>query len=71
MSLGEEFQSSKPNLISSELFFNLYDLINCGIYSQYSIKRLKLLLNCDRFDVKSSIYDQDVINLVTIGSLKH
>ena len=71
MSLGEDFQSSKPNLKSLDLFFNLYDLSNCMIYDQYTLKRLQLLLNCDRFDVKSSIYDQDVIDLVTIGSLKH
>ena len=71
MSLGKEYQSSKPNLEPLVLFFNLFDLNNWRIYNQYKVKRFKSLLNCDRFDVNSSIYDKNVINLITIGCLKH
>ena len=69
MSLRDKFPRV-PKLFSGELFYSFKDIGLSGLYNEYIMNRFSMLLDCDRFNFNSNLYDQDVIKLVTVGSLK-
>ena len=69
MSLGDKCPRL-PKLLPGQLFYSLRDIGLSRIYNEYTMNRLIMILNCVRLNLKSNVYDQEVIKLVTVGSLK-